>query len=70
MIPTHTEEAIRLGRTITAKSVMIMLELRRVNLDLCRDQVKARKVNEAFKSATRAQLCRETIESYLQERSN
>ena len=70
MIPTHTEEAIRLGRTITPELVMVMLELRRVNLDLCRDQVKSRKVNEAFKSATRAQLCRETIESYLHERSN
>ena len=70
MIPTHTEEAIRLGRTMTAQSVMLIIELRRVNLDLCRDQVKSRKVNEAFKSAVRAQLCRETIESYLQERSN
>ncbi len=70
MIPTHTEEAIRLGRTMTAQSVMLIIELRRVNLNLCRAEMKAHEMNAAIRSATKAQLCRETTESYLEGRRN
>lgn len=66
----HTEDAIALGRTMTTETALDCLGRRSILIEGSRILERFHKYDAAIMAATKAQLYREAVESYLERWKN